>query len=234
MKINVIKYLTNLILLCLIVISSSGTALQSQHPHTEKKEIVNNPHDHTTQPLENMALEGTNNYTDGSIYQVESTWLNEDGEKMAFGELRGRVQVLSIIYTSCQYACPRIVSDMKRIESLIPENEKQKVGFVLISMDPDRDTPEKLKKYSIKMELNSHQWTLMHGNDQDVMEAANLLGVRYKKTSTGDFSHSNIISVLNQEGEILSQQNGLGTDPSKTIETIKKAIAANLFSIKQK
>jgi protein SCO1/2 len=68
-------------------------------------------------------------------------------------------------------------------------------------------------------------WTLLRGGSDDVLELAALLGVRYKQDAKGQFSHSNIITVLNADGEIVHQQIGLNQDIKETIRIIEKLIA---------
>jgi protein SCO1/2 len=144
-----------------------------------------------------------------SIYQVSSDWTTQDGERVKLGNLAGKTRVAAMAYTSCEVACPRIVASMKRIQKKAHSAE---VGFVLISIDPERDTPAALKAYARKMNLDESDWILLTGSPDDVLELAALLGVRYRKMADGEFAHSNIITVLNVQGEIVYQQNGLGAD----------------------
>lgn len=145
--------------------------------------------------------------TEYSVYQVESAWQNQAAEEMQLAALAGRVQVVALTYTSCEMSCPVIVAAMKSI------SEKVKgIGFALISIDPERDTPATLNTYATKMNLDPSMWNLLQGNPDDVREMAALLGVRYKKMEDGDFAHSNILTVLDENGIILHQQNGMAPD----------------------
>jgi len=144
-----------------------------------------------------------------SIYQVSSKWVTEDGETVTLGTLEGKTQVVAMVYTSCEVACPRIVASMKTIQK---KTDSDAVGFVLISIDPERDTPEALKAYAEKMNMDDSAWTLLTGSPDNVLELAALLGVRYRKMADGEFAHSNIITVLDAQGAIVYQQNGLGAD----------------------
>lgn len=154
-----------------------------------------------------------------SLYQLSSTWKNQDGQELALSGLAGRPQLVAMAYTHCQYACPRILADLKAIEAQLPDATR--VGFTIVSIDPSRDTPERLREYASEQGLDLSRWTLLHGDNGDVLELANLLGVRYAKTSTGDFSHSNIITLLTPGGEIALQQDGLGADNAPTLAKIK-------------
>lgn len=155
-----------------------------------------------------------------SIYNLPSVWTSQNNEKTELKDLRGDVLVMVMIYTSCQVACPRLVADMRDIESKLPNNQKENVKFVLVSIDPETDTPERLKEFAIENEMDSDQWLFLRGSENDTREFAAVLAVNYKKISPMDFSHSNIISVFNQEGELVHQKEGLGVNNGETIQAI--------------
>lgn len=156
-----------------------------------------------------------------SIYQVESTWINQMGAELTLEALSGRIQIVAMTYTSCEMSCPRIVAAMKDIERQVGGN----VGLVLISIDPERDSPPTLLAYSEKMGLEEGSWNLLTGTPDDILEIAALLGVRYQKMPDGEFAHSNIITILNEEGVIVHQQNGIATDlTAESVVTVGKLL----------
>jgi protein SCO1/2 len=139
------------------------------------------------------------------------------------GDLRGKIQVLAMSYTSCEYACPIVVEMMQRLEaSLLPELLAQ-VGFVMVTFDPQRDTPAVLKAFSEKRQLDLQHWTLLHGQPDDVLELAVLLGVKYKRMPQGGFAHSNLITVLNKDGEIVHRYLGLHQNMDEALRAIRQA-----------
>ncbi len=156
-----------------------------------------------------------------SVFNVESLWENQTGKQLPLNHLGGRLQVVAMVYTSCQYACPRILADLKSIQSSLEETAASELGFCLITIDPERDTVEAYKTYAKKNGLDSERWTFLRGEPGDILELANLLGVRYKKMPDGEFSHSNIITLLKPDGEVGYQLNGLGADPGELITTAK-------------
>ena len=161
------------------------------------------------------------NYTDKSLYLLESTWTSDANRRVKLGVLRGRPQIVALFFASCQFTCPLTVSDLQRIESALPENLRTNTGFLLISFDSERDTPAALKAYRAKRELSHQNWTLLRGEADDVRELAALLGVIYKRDANGDFAHSNVITVLNAEGEIVLQQPGLNLSPDEIVAKLK-------------
>ncbi|GGW66539.1 protein SCO1/2 [Winogradskyella epiphytica] len=158
--------------------------------------------------------------SDESIFNLTSQWHTEEGEEIQLEDLKGKTLVMVMIYTSCKAACPRLVADMRNIEAKIPKENLKNLQFVLVSIDPTVDTPERLKDFAIENVMDDEHWTFLQGTESGVREFANVLSVKYKEISPIDFSHSNIISVFNAEGELMHQQEGLGVDNKETIETI--------------
>ena len=130
-----------------------------------------------------------------------------------------------MIYTSCKAACPRLVADMRNIEKKIPKEFQDKVQYILVSIDPETDTPERLKAFAIENQMNNDQWMFLRSNEEQTREFSAVLAVNYKKISPIDFSHSNIISVFNAEGELAFQQEGLEVNNEKTVLKIKEEAA---------
>jgi protein SCO1 len=159
--------------------------------------------------------------TGHSIYHARSVWLDPDGQPRPLDSLAGRVQVVAMVYTNCAYACPRMMLDMKRIEGELPPELRDDVGFVIVTIDPERDTPETLARYASGARLDLDRWTLLHGDDGDILELAALLGVRYRRMANGEFVHSNLLTILDRSGQIVHRQMGLGTDPAATLDVIR-------------
>ncbi|MDL2142084.1 MULTISPECIES: SCO family protein [Flavobacterium] len=160
--------------------------------------------------------------SDLSIYNLPSKWTNHNGKDIELKSLKGNVLVMVMIYTSCKAACPRLVADMRDIESKLNKKTKQHVKLILVSIDPKTDTPQKLKSFAIANQMNQDPWLFLRSSEENTREFAAVLAVNYKQISPIDFSHSNIISVFNPAGELVFQQEGLGVNNEKTITTINQ------------
>lgn len=158
--------------------------------------------------------------SDLSIYNLPSKWTNQNGQNIEMKDLKGKVLVMVMIYTSCKAACPRLVADMRNIEQRLPENIKGHVQLVLVSIDPEVDTPKRLKAFAIENKMNGNQWLFLRSTEENTREFAAVLAVNYKKIAPLEFSHSNIISVFNADGELSYQQEGLGVNSDQTIKKI--------------
>jgi protein SCO1/2 len=228
------KKILNAGLLCFLIINLIGcntkksnktTAEKYECPmHCEGDKTYDQPGncDICKMDLQLLAL---NNKKEGeiselSIYNLPSKWTNQNNEEIQLKVLKGDVLVMVMIYTSCQTACPRLVADMRGIEEQIPLDKKDKVTYVFVSIDPETDTPQRLKEFAKENQMDSEKWVFLRGSEGDTREFSAVLAVNYKKISPMDFSHSNIISVFDQEGELAYQQEGLGVNNSETVSKI--------------
>ena len=163
---------------------------------------------------------------DNSIYHVDSAWVNQQNTPLKIGDLAGKVQVVAFIYTYCEHSCPIIMSKLKRIESLLTTEQKKQLQFLLVSLDPERDTPEALDNYMLKHKLDRNHWLMLNGDPDDVLELSALVGVRYKPMDNEgkDIAHSNMITVLDKDGQIHHQMKGLGESTEQVVEAIGVAV----------
>mgnify|MGYP003648324938 CR=1 FL=1 len=126
--------------------------------------------------------------SDMSIYNLPSHWTTQDGNEIELKELKGKVLAMVMIYTSCQAACPRLVADMRNIEKQIPQDKKDGVQFVFVSIDPKTDTPERLTAFAKENEMEDDKWLFLRGTESDTREFAAVLAVNYKQISDGFFT----------------------------------------------
>jgi protein SCO1/2 len=93
----------------------------------------------------------------------------EDGKPFRKDDLLGRVWIADFVFTSCADACPRLQAKMKKIQDrLIPLEQGGNIGLLSISVDPERDTPEKLKQYGEMFGARPGLWRSLTGEQKEV------------------------------------------------------------------
>jgi protein SCO1/2 len=103
--------------------------------------------------LLSLALAGCNTYTfSGTAYnpviaasEIEGT--AGDGSAFKLSDLRDKVVLLFFGYTNCPDICPMALGDMKQVQTELGDKAED-VAFVLVSLDPERDSPERLSAYT--------------------------------------------------------------------------------------
>lgn len=163
---------------------------------------------------------------DLSIYQLPSLWNTQDGQTIEFKDLKGKPLVVVMIYTACRTACPRLVADMRMVEEKVSGKKGKDIQYVLVSIDPKNDTPEKLKVFAKENGMDDQKWLFLQGTEDGVRDFANIMAVKYKQINPIDFSHSNIISVFDRRGVMKYQKEGLGLVGEEIVNKIV-AVAKN-------
>lgn len=159
-----------------------------------------------------------------SIYNVSSKWEKQDGKTITFSDMKGKVLVTAMIFTSCKTACPRLTAEMRTISQKVGKTNPEDIQYVLISIDPKNDTPQVMKAYLDTNKFDEKQWTFIRSNEDDTRELANVMAVKYKEISPIEFSHSNIISVYSKKGTLAYQKEGLDSSDDDLVKEIKKQI----------
>lgn len=157
-----------------------------------------------------------------SIYQLDHQWENQYNQPFQLVELKGKPVVMTMIFTHCEYACPMMVNDLKNIEAQLTKKHKD-VEFVLISFDHLRDTPERLLEYAKAQGLGEN-WILLHGDAEQVKEISLVLDISYEQMENGAFAHANKKLVLDKEGTIVFELDGLQTKPKAILDALNKVL----------
>lgn len=95
--------------------------------------------------------------------------VNQAGEKVRFNSdvIENRVAVVTSFFTSCTAFCPLTEERLSRLAKELGDRMGKDVMFVFVSVDPKRDTPQKMKAWAEKFHIG-HGWTLASGKKEDV------------------------------------------------------------------
>lgn len=148
-----------------------------------------------------------------SVYQLDLPLTDQDGRTRDWEALRGKPRLVSMFYTSCQYICPLIVDSGKAIERVLSPAQRDRLGIVLISMDPARDDPAALSAVAAQRKLDTGRWLLAAPPADDVRSIAGVLGIRYRKLADGEFNHTSKLVLLDADGRIVAATDEVGTRP---------------------
>jgi protein SCO1 len=100
------------------------------------------------------------------------TLRNAAGQPFGSAELAGRPFVVDFIFTSCPTVCPRMTEEMARLQTwMINRGLDGRARLVSVSVDPDRDTPEKLRAYADRFHARPGTWTFLTGSQAAIEEA---------------------------------------------------------------
>lgn len=160
-----------------------------------------------------------------SIYQLQLPLTDSNGQTRDWRALRGKPQLVTMFYTSCKFICPLIIESGKAVERQLTPAQQKRLGIVMISMDPARDTPAALKKIADQRKLDGSRWTLASPRTGDVRAVASVLGIRYRQLADGEFNHSSVLILVDAEGRILARTEKIGSKPDpEFVSAVRKAL----------
>jgi len=120
--------------------------------------------------------------------QRDFTLHDQDGKIFHLKDHRGQVVLLFFGYTSCPDVCPITLSKLARVYALLG-SMRQKVLTVFVTIDPRRDTPQKLKEYLQYFNINALG---LSGTKQEIDTVVD----RYKATSQKVQTHSSAMGYM--------------------------------------
>ena len=137
---------------------------------------------------------------DDSLFRLDVRLAPSGGGSLRLDSFVGRPTLVAMFYSSCTSVCPMLTLEMQRIEAALGPDERERVRFLLISMDPERDTPAALAAFAAEHHFDPSRWLVAHASANDVRTLAAALGVRYRQLPDRSFSHSSIITLLDSQG----------------------------------
>jgi protein SCO1/2 len=168
---------------------------------------------------------------DQDITRTQNTFFNQDSTKVEFPAIiKDKITLLAMVYTHCPDICPMTTHNMHLLEQKLPKNLKNKVKFVIISFDPNRDTPSVLKKFAEIRDITFDNWIFLTGDKQNTKEVMLKFDVKAipadsSYNNDGELSYSIIhtdrISLIDQEGKFRSNYKGSTANLDLILEDIK-------------
>jgi protein SCO1/2 len=169
----------------------------------------------------------------GSIGDMDMLWETDNGRKIKLGELNGRVRVISMFYATCQGVCLITKQDMQALEASLSPEARERVGFILVTLDARRDTAQALRSYRREEGLSPARWTLLRGDDAATRKLAGWLGVSSGRDASGRFNHSSELIVLDESGRIIHRHHGLRADLGRIAREIETAALRKTLAQRQ-
>jgi protein SCO1/2 len=128
------------------------------------------PHDHSHMAKASDESAAAKYFTDVEL-------INQDGKKVHFytDVLKGKTVVVNAFFTTCTSVCPPMNRNMEKIQEVLGNRVGKDVFFVSITVDPDVDTPARLKEYAKKFHAGPG-WMFLTGKKENLDWALYKLG----------------------------------------------------------
>lgn len=169
---------------------------------------------------------GTNGIKGALNYEIDNfSYQNQDGKTVSLKDLKGEIWIANFIFTSCDTVCPPMTAHMTELQKQVKE-EGLDVRFVSFSVDPEVDSPDKLKEFAGKYPLSLDNWDFLTGYSQkdiDQFAKNSFKTIVQKPEGQGQVIHGTVFYLIDQNGKVMKDYNGVENTPYNVIiEDVKK------------
>ena len=149
--------------------------------------------------------------------------VDQTGAVVKSETLRGRVLVVSFVFTTCAEACPLITAQLARTQSRVrTEKLDGRVNFVSITLDPATDRPEVLRRYADAYGLDLASWHLLTGASDDVGRVVRAFGLN--AIARERIVHGSLVVLVDEKGRIAERRTDLELDPDRLLGSLRKLL----------
>jgi protein SCO1/2 len=160
-----------------------------------------------------------------SLHHVQLDIETAQGARTTLAETAGHVRIATMFYASCPMACPLIIDALRSIDRQLSARERKALRMLLVTLDPERDTPAALGGLAALRGIDESRWTLGRASPSDTRKLAAALGIRYRRLDDGNFDHSSELVLLDAQGRVLARSTALRVDPA-FLDVLRTALEA--------
>lgn len=150
--------------------------------------------------------------TDTIFHKIpDFKFMNQDSQMVSNENLSNNIYISDFFFMSCPSICPKVKRQMLKIYDQFEDEEL--VKLVSHTIDPKRDTPEKLKMYANNLEVNTDKWWFLTAEKGEIMDIADeyFVVALEDPDAPGGFDHSGKIILVDKDRHVRAFAEG--TDP---------------------
>lgn len=178
------------------------------------KNVVPIPRFYVPERVDTVVRNGETQY-DTVFHTIRNFELtNQMGKQVSLKDLHGKVLLVDFFFTSCTSICPTLTSNLKKIQDAYVKNDTL-LQILSFSVDPVRDSSERLRQYAIRHGINPDNWWLLTGDKKEIYDIARnefFVSVTQGDGGPDDFIHTEKLVLIDKNGHIRGYYNGLDSN----------------------
>jgi protein SCO1 len=132
----------------------------------------------------------------------EVVLMDQAGQPLALRDLRGKVVLLTFIYSACADVCPLITAAMTGLQQHLTARERRDVFFLSVTVEPEVDTPAVLRAYAEHHGADLTSWAFLTGSPPAVQAVWQAFGLTVKRRAEGGVDHPTWTFLIDREGMV--------------------------------
>lgn len=169
---------------------------------------------------------------DKNLSNVNTKLIDQNGDEKHFNNvIAGKTTVIAFIYTNCPDICPMTTHNMQLVDEKLLKENITNINFIIVSFDPERDTPEILNKFASIRNIDLKRWGFYTGGKTSIEELMDEFEVKAFPSDTSYSSegklrysmiHTDRISLIDYEGSLRKYYSGSKLNLDELYNDIKK------------
>jgi protein SCO1/2 len=148
----------------------------------------------------------------------------QDGAPLSLSDLRGKVVLITFIYTSCTDTCPLLTGKLASLQAKLGADFGSRVQFLSVTVDPERDSPDVMRGHAQLFKADPAGWAFLTGTPDEVASVTGAYGIFVRKRPTGDVDHSFLTSLVDRSGTLRVQYVGTRFDPDELLADLRALV----------
>jgi len=158
----------------------------------------------------NYISKGNNNFVKlafigGLDHKIPSfSFINQNNDTITNKDYDGNIYIADFFFTTCPTICPTMTYNMKYVQKKL--SKYPHIKFLSHTVNPDYDTPQRLKEYILSMRIDESNWNFVTGNRDSIYSIASsyFASASIDKLAPGGFLHSQQFILVDKEGKVRS------------------------------
>lgn len=126
--------------------------------------------------------------------------IDQDGKPFDWSEARGKVVLVTFVFTTCPDVCPLFTANFASIQRQLEERKISDYLLLTVTTDPERDTSAVLKDYAKRFKADFKRWFLLTGSRAELSSVWKMFGVNVLKTQSGQVQHTSFTTLVDRQG----------------------------------
>jgi protein SCO1/2 len=149
---------------------------------------------------------------------------DQDGQTVRLADLKGKVLLVSFIFTTCNGSCPATTHRMEKVQEVLKVGgwlKKDRVRLLSITLDPARDTPRVLRNYMQLYDVDKASWSFLTGSRKVVAGVIKAWGMWVRPAANGQLDHPSRVFLVDPKGRVREIYNLSFLKPSWVVEDVE-------------
>jgi protein SCO1/2 len=154
---------------------------------------------------------------------VATSLTDQDGRSRTLAEFAGKTLIFSLFFTSCPTVCPRETRALVEVQRRLSPALKERVRFVSLSVDPENDTPEAMRRFALAMGADLSGWSFVRADAAATQALAKELNA-FAGDASGQAApsgHTTSVYLFDGKGRLMQRYAGSPLDGARLAREVE-------------